>query len=180
VVTLEHLDEVMLVDRILEPLMYVPGDRVRSIFVPVDFDVVATPVVVVDLIQFLPADVFNWCSIRRVLLPADVPEAMWHLLDVLVATEPLDHDSDPLDHLRMPLRCYGGLDGSGRHGPTTTAGPSSSASATSLTEGRCIASIEPTQLEQAVRDGRDRPDLRCGGSGIGCCAWSAVVIGATV
>jgi hypothetical protein len=111
----------------------------------------------VDLIQFLTADVFNWCSIRCVLLPADVPEAMWHLLDVLVATDALDHDSDPLDELRKPLRCYGGLDGSGRDGPTTTAGPSSGASATSLTDGRCIASFEPTQLEPAVRDGRDRP-----------------------
>jgi len=37
VVTLEYLDEVMRVDRTLEPLMYVPGDRVRSIFVPVDW-----------------------------------------------------------------------------------------------------------------------------------------------
>jgi hypothetical protein len=113
-------------------------------------DGVATPVVVVDLIQFLTADEFNWCSIRRVLRPADAPEAMWRLLSVLVATDALDHDSDPLDGLRKPLRCYGGLDGSGRHGPATTAVPSSGASATSPAEGRCIASFEPTQIEPAV------------------------------
>jgi hypothetical protein len=77
-------------------------------------DGVAKPVLVVDPIQFLTADVFNRCSIRRVLRPADVPEAIWHLLDALATTDALDHDSDPLDELRKPLRCYGGLDGSGR------------------------------------------------------------------
>jgi hypothetical protein len=156
------------VDRTLEPLMYVPGDRVRSIFMAVAWWMasVANPVVVVDLIQFRTADVFNRCSIRRVLRRADVPEAMWHLLDVLVATDALDHDSDPLDELRKPLRCYGGLDGSGRQAPTT-AGPSSGASATTPTEGRRMASFEPTQLEPAVPDGRGPPDLRCRGSGIG-------------
>jgi hypothetical protein len=135
--------------------------------------------VVVVLIQFRTVDVFNRCFIRRVLLPADVPEAMWHVLDMLVATDALDHDSDSLNELRKPLRCYGGLDGSGRQGTTTTAGPSNGASATSPTEGRRMAGFEPTQLEPAVPDGRGPSGSVGGGSGTWHPPWLTAVYGAT-
>jgi hypothetical protein len=228
VVTLEYLVEVMQVDRTLEPLMYVVGDRVRSLYVPVEWwrvpswrrwwslschedetaagrrhprhrvakrqskaarraaerrvradapppgppvqfaelasvvapwrsqhrglvnevrqhalahgeslhaDTIAmilaareTPMfedqrrpigrwTKRDLIDFLSVDLFNWCSIRQVLLPDQVPEALSHLLEVLVATDALDDDSDPLDELSKPLRCYGGLEATGQRRP---------------------------------------------------------------
>jgi hypothetical protein len=59
-------------------------------------------------------DVPNWCSRASVLGPDGVPGALWQLLDFLVATDRLDRGSDPIDELRKPLMCYGGLDRSGR------------------------------------------------------------------
>jgi hypothetical protein len=43
-----------------------------------------------------------------------VPAALWRFLDFMVASERLDRDSDPIEELRKPLMCYGGLDRSGR------------------------------------------------------------------
>jgi hypothetical protein len=34
-----------------------------------------------------------------------------------VATDALDDDSDPLDELSKPLRCYGGLEATGQRRP---------------------------------------------------------------
>ena len=73
-------------------------------------------------------DVPNWCTGARVHRPVGVPAALWQFLDFMLATERLDRDSDPIDELRKPLICYGGLDRSGRervHDPTTgdAAGP---------------------------------------------------------
>jgi len=62
----------------------------------------------------LSVDVPNWCSRARVLWPDGVPAVVWQLLDFLVATDRLDRRSDPIDELRKPLMCYGGLDRSGR------------------------------------------------------------------
>jgi hypothetical protein len=62
----------------------------------------------------LSIDVNNWCSRTRVLVPEGVSQALWQLLDFMVATDRLHCDSDPLDELRKPLRCYGGLDHTGR------------------------------------------------------------------
>jgi hypothetical protein len=59
-------------------------------------------------------DVPNWCTRASVLWPEGVPAALWQLLDFLVATDRLDRGSDPIDELRKPLMCYGGLDRSGR------------------------------------------------------------------
>jgi hypothetical protein len=59
-------------------------------------------------------DVPNWCSRAGVLWPLGVPAALWHFLDFMVASERLDRDSDPIEELRKPLMCYGGLDRSGR------------------------------------------------------------------
>jgi hypothetical protein len=59
-------------------------------------------------------DVPNWCTRASVLWPEGVPAALWQLLDFLVASDRLDHRSDPVDELRKPLMCYGGLDRSGR------------------------------------------------------------------
>lgn len=67
-----------------------------------------------DVIDFLSVDAFNWCSQHRILLPDQVPEALWHLLGLLAATDALHDVSDPLDELRKPLRCYGVLDATGR------------------------------------------------------------------
>jgi hypothetical protein len=67
-------------------------------------------------------DVPNWCTRARLLWPMGVPAALWEFLDFMVATERLDRDSDPIEELRKPLMCYGGLDRSGRervHDPTT-------------------------------------------------------------
>ncbi len=62
----------------------------------------------------ISVDVPNWCVRASVLCPEGVPAALWQLLDFLVATDRLDRDSDPIDELRKPLMCYGGLDRSGR------------------------------------------------------------------
>jgi hypothetical protein len=62
----------------------------------------------------LAVDVPNWCSLAQVLWPEGVPEALWQLLDFLVATDRLDPASDPLAELRKPLQCYGGLDDTGQ------------------------------------------------------------------
>lgn len=62
----------------------------------------------------LSVDVPNWCSLAHVRWPDDVPQALWQLLDFLVAADGLDDDSDPLPELRKPLRCYAGLDADGR------------------------------------------------------------------
>ncbi len=59
-------------------------------------------------------DVPNWCARASVLWPEAVPTALWQFLDFLVATDRLHRDSDPIDELRKPLMCYGGLDLSGR------------------------------------------------------------------
>jgi hypothetical protein len=59
-------------------------------------------------------DVPNWCTRASVLWPEGVPAALWQLLDFLVTTGRLDRGSDPIDELRKPLMCYGGLDRSGR------------------------------------------------------------------
>jgi hypothetical protein len=59
-------------------------------------------------------DVPNWCSQARVLRPMGVPAALWQFLDFMVASERLDRDSDPIEELRKPLMCYGGLDRFGR------------------------------------------------------------------
>jgi hypothetical protein len=67
-----------------------------------------------DVIDLLSVDVFNWCSLHRILLPEQVPEAIWHLLGLLAASGALDAASDPLNELRKPLRCYGGLGADGR------------------------------------------------------------------
>src|ERR671911_378356 len=62
----------------------------------------------------LSVDTFNWCSLGQVLYPDGVPGALWLFLDFLAETGRLERASDPLDELRKPLICYGGLDRSGR------------------------------------------------------------------
>lgn len=52
---------------------------------------------------------FNWCSLRRTLTPDRIPETLWVLLDFLYATDRVHPDSDPLEEVRKPLRCYCGL-----------------------------------------------------------------------
>lgn len=67
-----------------------------------------------SVMRLLAVDIFNWCSMRQVLHPEGVPEAVWYVLETLAATGRLAADSDPLVELRKPLRCYAGLDASGR------------------------------------------------------------------
>jgi hypothetical protein len=67
--------------------------------------------------QLLMGDIPNWCSTRGALLPEDVPELVWGFLDFLSATGRLAEGSDPLERLREPLMCYGGLDAGGRPRP---------------------------------------------------------------
>ena len=64
--------------------------------------------------RLLGVDSFNWCSIGRVLHPEGVPEALWLLLGFLAASGRLEPTSDPVEELRKPLYCYGGLDTTGR------------------------------------------------------------------
>jgi hypothetical protein len=87
----------------------------------------------------LGADVPNWCSLWRVLWPEGVPGALWQLLDFLVATDRLDRASDPIDELRKPLMCYGGLDRSGRERVPDdgTGGPSEPVGVTDDPPFRC-------------------------------------------
>ena len=73
--------------------------------------------------QFLWADTFNWCGIRRVLTPDGVPETLWWYLQFLVATDRLDYESDPLPELCKPLMCYGGLDEHGKRRSDGTRSP---------------------------------------------------------
>jgi hypothetical protein len=58
---------------------------------------------------FLKGEIPNWCSHHRCLAPEGIPEAVWDFLGVLAATGRMDAASDPLEHLREPLICYGGL-----------------------------------------------------------------------
>jgi hypothetical protein len=81
-----------------------------------------------DVHRCVSVDVPNWCTRASLLRPIGVPAALWAFLDFMVATERLDRDSDPIEELRKPLMCYGGLDRSGRervHDPTNgdAAGP---------------------------------------------------------
>ena len=68
----------------------------------------------IGVYQNLYADVPNWCSVRFVLLPAELPEVLWLYLSYLDGTDQFQAGSDPLRELRKPLRCYGGLDPDGR------------------------------------------------------------------
>ena len=63
----------------------------------------------IDVYANLYSRVPNWCSMHRVLVPADLPEVLWLYLSYLADTGQLTPDSDPLRELRRPLRCYGGL-----------------------------------------------------------------------
>ena len=51
----------------------------------------------------------NWCSVHRVMVPAESPEVLWLYLTYLAETGQFHRASDPLRELRRPLRCYGGL-----------------------------------------------------------------------
>jgi hypothetical protein len=57
----------------------------------------------------LRCDVFNWCSMRRVLIPEGIPETLDRYLEFLDSEDLMDKRSDPLSRLRLPLRCYGGV-----------------------------------------------------------------------
>jgi hypothetical protein len=70
--------------------------------------------------QHLRCDVFNWCSLHRVLVPDGVPESLWTYLHFLDEHGLLAEGSDPLRRLLDPLRCYGGL---GPDGTRETAVP---------------------------------------------------------
>jgi hypothetical protein len=65
----------------------------------------------------LYADVSNWCSMRRVLIPDHVPEALWTYLHYLKEHRQFGTGSDPFRELLRPLRCYGGLGPDGRPYP---------------------------------------------------------------
>jgi len=96
--------------------------------VPVDADLLAlilaarswwreTPVTLwhrIDVYQLLRADAANWCSMHRVLIPVELPEALWVYFTYLHETAGFARGSDPLRELRRPLRCYGGLGPDGR------------------------------------------------------------------
>jgi hypothetical protein len=71
----------------------------------------------IGVYQHLWGDVRNWCSLRSVLLPEDVPEVLWLFLSFLSESGRLDPASDPLRELRRPLRCYGGLGADGLPAP---------------------------------------------------------------
>lgn len=73
--------------------------------------------------HLIMCDVFNWCSLHRVLVPAEVPELIWAFLDFLAASQRLAPGSDPLGRLREPLMCYGGLDTDGRRRPRDQPAP---------------------------------------------------------
>ena len=60
------------------------------------------------------ADTFNWCGLRRVLVPEEVPEALWIYLHYLRERDLFKATSDPFGELLKPLRCYGALDTNGR------------------------------------------------------------------
>jgi len=48
------------------------------------------------------------------LLQPSAPESLWNVISWLAATDQLAEGAPPLDVLREPLRCYGGLDADGR------------------------------------------------------------------
>ncbi len=58
----------------------------------------------------------NWCSRHGLLWPESACEQVWLLLDMLHDTGILHFDSDTIEELREPLRCYGQLDENGRPG----------------------------------------------------------------
>ena len=64
--------------------------------------------------ELLSIHTFNWCSVHSTLMPDGLPEALWTYLDFLFATGRIHPLSDPLPELRKPLRCYCGLDETGR------------------------------------------------------------------
>ena len=68
----------------------------------------------IDVYHCLYAEIFNWCALRRVLVPDFVPETLWVYLHYLKDQRMFRAGSDPFRELLRPLRCYGGLDADGR------------------------------------------------------------------
>lgn len=70
-----------------------------------------------DVARALQYDVRNRASMLTTLLPEGVPGAVWSVVTFLHDTGRLCPDSDPVDALREPLRCYGGLGPDGNRRP---------------------------------------------------------------
>ncbi|MGH9185331.1 MAG: hypothetical protein ACRD0U_05900 [Acidimicrobiales bacterium] len=68
-------------------------------------------------------DAHNWSTMHHATVPEDLPRVIWRFLAFLHATGRLDPSSDPLDNLREPLMCYGGLDADGQPRPRGTPAP---------------------------------------------------------
>jgi hypothetical protein len=67
--------------------------------------------------SILRAEVWNETSMRGTLLPRGLPAALWSVLSWLHDSGRLAPEADPVDILREPLRCYGGLGADGRPMP---------------------------------------------------------------
>lgn len=70
----------------------------------------------VQINHLISIGVPNWCSLQGLARPENTCEQLWLLLDTLNETGLLHFDSDDIDELREPLRCYGQLDEHGRPG----------------------------------------------------------------
>jgi hypothetical protein len=70
--------------------------------------------------QILWADVWNSSQMLGALLPEAWPVELWTMLGWLDDEKLLDSRSAPLDVLREPLQCFGGLDGTGHPRPPGT------------------------------------------------------------
>jgi hypothetical protein len=72
----------------------------------------------IGVYENLYSDVWNWCTVHSVSMPAEhVPETLWLYLSYLSETRQFASGSDPLRELRRPLRCYGGLGADGLPAP---------------------------------------------------------------
>ncbi len=70
-----------------------------------------------DVAHLQQIDVPNWCAIADTRWPASVAFNVWSVLTWMDDVGRIPPGSDPLDALREPLRCYGGLDADGCEQP---------------------------------------------------------------
>lgn len=67
-----------------------------------------------DVNDLLRVAIFNWCSLQGILVPPDVPEHLWVVVEWIAESGRLRAGSDPVSALLEPLQCAGGLDAIGR------------------------------------------------------------------
>jgi len=74
--------------------------------------------------QLITTDIPNVCSAARIACPPGLASHVWLMVSQLHEANLLHPDSDLLDQIRQPLRCFGKLDAAGRRTDAVTTCPS--------------------------------------------------------